>query len=128
VGTVAVPPGLAARTPGAGCATTGAELCEHERIEDRDGDAPTEEDEPEEAPADGFDRWRRESALGAVGTGIARGLRDVFAPTRDEPAAVAEVPGDPPGDDERVRVILDPDDPAKSVAIVPEKPAKKPPE
>jgi hypothetical protein len=32
---------------------------------------------------------------------------------------VAEVPGDPPGSDERLRVVLDPDDPAKSVAFVP---------
>jgi hypothetical protein len=63
-----------------------------------------------------------------VGTGIVRGLRDVFAPTRDEPVVVAEAPGDPPNDDERVRVILDLDDPSKSVAIVPEKPTKTPPE
>jgi hypothetical protein len=35
---------------------------------------------------------------------------------------VAEVPGDPPDASERVRVILDPDDPTKSVAYVP-KPA-----
>jgi hypothetical protein len=32
---------------------------------------------------------------------------------------VAEVPGDPPDASERVRVILDPDDPTKSVAYVP---------
>ena len=35
---------------------------------------------------------------------------------------MAEVPGDPPDASERVRVILDPDDPTKSVAYVP-KPA-----
>jgi hypothetical protein len=69
----------------------------------------------------GFDRWRRESALGAVGTGVARGLQAVFAPPVDEVVIVAAVPGDPPDADERVRVILDPDDPAKSVAIVPPK-------
>jgi hypothetical protein len=37
---------------------------------------------------------------------------------------VAEVPGDPPDADQRVRVILDPDDPTKSVAYVP-KPAEQ---
>jgi hypothetical protein len=32
---------------------------------------------------------------------------------------VASVPGDPPDADERLRVVLDPDDPTKSVAILP---------
>ncbi len=73
----------------------------------------------DEAPS-GFDRWRRDSALGVVGTGVARGLQAVFAPPVDEPVIVAAVPGEPPGEDERIRVILDPDDPTKSVAIVPE--------
>jgi hypothetical protein len=31
----------------------------------------------------------------------------------------APAPGDPPDADERLRVILDPDDPTKSVAILP---------
>jgi hypothetical protein len=76
------------------------------------------EDDAEEAPPAGFDRWRRESALGNVGTGIARGLQSVFAPPADEPVIVASVPGDPP-DPDRLQVILDPDDPSKSVVIVP---------
>jgi hypothetical protein len=54
-----------------------------------------------------------------VGTGIAKGLQNVFAPTDNHQVIVAEVPGDPPDADERVRVILDPDDPTKSVAYVP---------
>jgi hypothetical protein len=54
-----------------------------------------------------------------VGTGIAKGLQNVFAPTDDHQVIVAEVPGDPPDADERVRVILDPDDPTKAVAYVP---------
>ena len=54
--------------------------------------------------------------------GVARGLQSVFAPPVDEPVIVASVPGDPPGEGERIRVILDPDDPTKSVAIVPEHP------
>jgi hypothetical protein len=76
------------------------------------------EDVGEEASPEGFDRWRRESALGNVGTGIARGLQAVFAPPADEPVIVASVPGDPP-DPDRLQVILDPDDPSKSVVIVP---------
>ncbi len=67
----------------------------------------------------GFERWRRDSALGAVGTGVARGLQSIFAPPANQPVIVASVPGNPPGEDERLRVILDPDDPTKSVAIMP---------
>jgi hypothetical protein len=74
-----------------------------------------DEDEPEA----GFERWRRQSALRSVGTGIAKGLQNVFAPTDNHQVIVAEVPGDPPDADERVRVILDPDDPTKAVAYVP---------
>ena len=67
----------------------------------------------------GFDRWRKESALGAVGTGVARGLQAVFAPRVDEVVVVASVPGEPPDADQRLQVILDPDDPTKSIAIMP---------
>ncbi len=81
------------------------------------------DDESSEDRASSFDQWRRESALGALGTGVARGLQSVFAPPANQPVLVAEAPGDPPGPDDRIRVILDPDDPTKSVAIVPEPPA-----
>jgi hypothetical protein len=86
---------------------------------------------PEEAPADpeagdepreGFDRWRNESAIGGIGTGIARGLQSVFGSPRQEIAIVAEVPGEPPDADKRLRVILDPDDPTKSIAVMPAPP------
>ena len=105
--------------------------CEHGPMgPDADGEVPTEdstvgaEDEQGEDASGGFDRWRTESALGAVGTGIARGLQSVFAPRVDEIVIMASVPGDPPDADDRVRVILDPDDPTKSIAIVPDPPAK----
>ena len=39
---------------------------------------------------------------------------------------MAAVPGDPPDADQRVRVILDPDDPTKSVAVMPVEPADPP--
>jgi hypothetical protein len=77
-----------------------------------------EPEEAETAPS-AFDQWRRDSALGAIGTGVARGLQAVFAPPADEPVMVAEAPGEPPDAADRLRVILDPDDPAKSVAVVP---------
>ena len=90
-----------------------------------DGDPEPDVDtssEPEAADRDvtgGFDRWRKESALGAVGTGVARGLQAVFAPHVDEIVVVASVPGEPPDADQRLQVILDPDDPTKSIAIMP---------
>jgi hypothetical protein len=86
-------------------------------LEPADGDAPSDETAPEFAP-EGFERWRRDSALGNVGTGIARGLQSVFAPPPNQPAIVAAVPGDPP-DPDRLQVILDPDDPSKSVVLLP---------
>jgi hypothetical protein len=81
-----------------------------------------------EDDAAGFERWRKESALGAVGTGIARGLHSVFGAPVDEVVIMAAVPGDPPDADQRVRVILDPDDPTKSIAIMPDTPADPPPD
>jgi hypothetical protein len=67
---------------------------------------------------EGFERWRRDSAIGGVGTGIARGLQYVFAPPPNQPVIVAAVPGDPP-DPDRLQVILDPDDPTKSIVLLP---------
>ena len=84
------------------------------------------ETESEEDEAGGFDSWRRESALGAVGTGIARGLHAVFAPRADEVVIVAAVPGEPPDADQRLQVILDPDDPTKSIAVLPKAPIEPP--
>ena len=93
-----------------------------ELMDEGDTDEPPEEaDGDAEAPehaAEGFERWRRDSALGSVGTGIARGLQYVFQPPQDEPVMVAPVPGDPP-DPDRIQVILDPDDPTKSIVVIP---------
>jgi hypothetical protein len=50
---------------------------------------------------------------------VALGLKEIFQPTNIEPVITSPAPGDPPDVDERLRVILDPDDPTKSVAIVP---------
>jgi hypothetical protein len=90
---------------------------------------PDQDPDPElnDEQAQGFDRWRRESAIGGIGTGIARGLQSVFGSPRQEIAIVAEVPGEPPDADKRLRVILDPDDPTKSIAVVPPAPVDAPP-
>ena len=82
-------------------------------------DTSYEEEAADSEESGGFDRWRKDSALGAVGTGLARGLQAVFAPRVDEVVVVASVPGEPPDADQRLQVILDPDDPTKSVAIMP---------
>jgi hypothetical protein len=89
--------------------------------------APSEPDEPaggddgahpgNEDGTSGFDAWRRRSATGEVGTAIARGLAAVFAPAENRPVISAPVPGDPPDPDQGFLVVLDPDDPAKSVAV-----------
>jgi hypothetical protein len=77
------------------------------------------ENEPDREPPRRFEAWRRRSALGALATGVALGLKEIFQPTNIEPVITASAPGDPPDANERLRVILDPDDPAKSVAILP---------
>jgi hypothetical protein len=87
----------------------------------------TDDPELRDEPREGFDRWRNESAIGGIGTGIARGLQSVFGTPQQEIAIVAEVPGEPPDADTRLRVILDPDDPTKSIAVVPSPPADSPP-
>ena len=45
-----------------------------------------------------IETWRRRSALGAILTGFALGLKEALEPKRDEPAIVAQVSGDPVGD------------------------------
>lgn len=100
-----------------------ARTCHHGRIEQSDGGAPEHDEDQVPEDPEGFERWRRASAIGAVGTGIARGLQAVFAPAENQPVIVAAVPGEPPDAEDRIRVILDPDDPSKALAIVPKPPA-----
>jgi hypothetical protein len=81
-----------------------------------------DEEPPDDLPSRRFDAWRRRSAIGGIATGVAFGLKEIFQPTNNEPVITAVAPGDPPDADERLRVILDPDDPTKSVAIIPRSP------
>ena len=62
--------------------------------------------------------WRRRSVTGAMLTGIARGLGQVFEPEREQPAIVAEAPGEPFGPPRPVEAVLDPDDPTASTLVV----------
>jgi hypothetical protein len=73
----------------------------------------------EDLPVRRFDAWRRRSAIGAIATGVALGLKEIFQPTNIEPVITAEAPGEPPDDENRLRVVLDPEDPSKSVAYLP---------
>ncbi|MDA8063600.1 MAG: hypothetical protein M0T80_14440 [Actinomycetota bacterium] len=62
-------------------------------------DLPAEEEHPAEAGTPGrVEAWRRRSALGAVLTGIAIGLGEVFEAEREQPAIVQETSGLPPRD------------------------------
>jgi hypothetical protein len=90
--------------------------CDHGGIET--SEHPEEQPDEEPRPRR-FDAWRRRSAIGAIASGVALGLKEIFQPTNIEPVITAEAPGDPPDSGNRLRVILDPDDPSKSVAIVP---------
>lgn len=57
-----------------------------------------DDDEPHTALPSKVESWRRRSATGAILTGFALGLQEVFEPKRDEPAVVMETSGDPPRD------------------------------
>jgi hypothetical protein len=61
--------------------------------------------------------WRRRSVTGVLLTGIALGLREVLEPKKDQPAIVAEVPGEPPGE-KALDVSVDTIRPAESVVLV----------
>jgi hypothetical protein len=107
---------------------SGPELPGLDPLDDQDPDlwlpADLEETDAEGPESRRFDAWRRRTAIGVLGTGIALGLQEVFAPTDNEPVISAPAPGDPPDADQRIRVLLDPDDPTKSVAVIP---APRPP-
>lgn len=56
-------------------------------------------DDPRQTALPGrVERWRRRSATGAIMSGFAFGLKEVFEPERKEPSIVQETSGDPPED------------------------------
>ncbi len=70
---------------------------------DAPGDRPHDADAAEAEPLHTalppkVEAWRRRSATGAILTGFALGLQQVFEPKRDEPAIVMQTSGEPPRD------------------------------
>jgi hypothetical protein len=59
---------------------------------------PSEEEEASTALPSKVESWRRRSATGAILTGFALGLQQVFEPKRDEPSITVQTSGDPPRD------------------------------
>ena len=80
------------------------------------GDVDEDEAQRTALPAK-MEAWRRRSATGAILTGFALGLKEVFEPKREEPAIVQEVPGEPPGD-LPVEAQLDQTRPDESVVTI----------
>ena len=80
------------------------------------GDVDEDEAQRTALPAK-MEAWRRRSATGAILTGFAFGLKEVFEPERDEPAIVQQVPGEPPGD-LPVEAQLDQTRPDESVVTI----------
>lgn len=72
---------------------------------------------PVNEPVTRVSQWRRRSALGAVLTGFALGLQEVFDP-EEERSIVIEVDDDGLPTDLPVQMFLDPDSPAGSLCIV----------
>jgi hypothetical protein len=64
-----------------------------------------------------LEAWRRRSAIGAVLSGIAFGVRQALEPDREEPAIVAPAPGAPPGP-QPLELHLDDDRPEEAWAVV----------
>ena len=77
-------------------------------------------------PVTKVSQWRRRSALGAVLTGMALGLQEVFDP-EEERSIEVEVDADGEPLDLPVQMFLDPDSPAGSLCIVHASDNRKPP-
>jgi hypothetical protein len=61
-------------------------------------DVEEEYGEPHTALPGKVEAWRRRSATGAILTGFALGLQQVFEPKKDDPAVIMETSGEPPKD------------------------------
>src|SRR3982074_3008918 len=61
--------------------------------------------------------WRRRSAMGAILSGIALGLKEALEPEKDEPAIVVQVSGEPIGE-RPVEAQLDDRAPRDSVVTI----------
>ena len=69
-------------------------------------------------PSSGVQKFRRNTAVGAVLNGMALGLRDVFDPVNREEAPIVRESDGEPDTPRHVDAHLDPDDPAASSVTV----------
>jgi hypothetical protein len=85
---------------------------------------PEETDEPEEHVQRPIDRWRHNTAAGAVAASVALGLQQVFDPEKkkDTVAIEQEAPGEP-HDPGPVDLHFDPNDRAATYVVI-----RQPPE
>ena len=98
--------------------TDGADGAGADQGERRADGAEPDADELRNALPQRVEAWRRRTVTGAMLTGIARGLGQVFEPERERAAIVAEMPGAPPPPPGPVEAQIDPDDPEASRLIV----------
>ena len=71
----------------------------------------------DDQPVSRLSQWSRRTAIGAVLTGMALGLQEVFDPEEDRPIVI-EVDDDESLPDLPVQMILDPDSPRGSLCII----------
>jgi hypothetical protein len=90
------------------------EVVEESKHPARDGDA-TSDDPGDYTPGSGdehverpVDRWRRNTATGAVTAALALGFRHVFEPERPDTVGVEQIAPDRPVDTDGVEVHFDP--------------------
>jgi hypothetical protein len=65
---------------------------------DEEPSADNPEGEPGTALPPRLEAWRRRSATGAILTGFARGLQQVFEKEQEQPSIIMTTSGDPPKD------------------------------
>ncbi len=82
-------------------------------------------DEPGEAKPRRVDRWRRNTASGAVAAAIALGLQEVFDPVKKDTIAIEQEVPDKPAEPGPVELNFDPTD-ARSTSIVVRRPEAPP--
>lgn len=83
-------------------------------------ESPADPPESDETPSElrPVDRWRRNTATGAVVAAFALGFQQVFDPERKDTVAIEqEAPGEPV-DPERVELHFDPTSSTGSVVVV----------
>jgi hypothetical protein len=79
-------------------AEVGDRLSAEDGLRDPSGNDGDVDDGPHTALPAKVEAWRRRSATGAILTGFAFGLQQVFEPKQDDPSIIMETSGEPPKD------------------------------